>query len=131
MRWNPGESRPKSEIDGTYGRVGSWRSSRSRRRRGLGTGAADCRAAVASFERRSEKGEREALGWGFIGLGCCVDGRGAGRAGEMAAFLLWATARWLSIREHHHRKQGKERGGARRGRKGKGWWRLTGGARAQ
>ena len=65
VRGNSGKIRQKPRDVGTYGCVGSWRSSRSRRRRGLGIGAADCRAAVASFERRSEKGEKEALGWGL------------------------------------------------------------------
>ena len=38
--------------------------------------------AVASFERSREKGEGKGVRLGFIGRGCCVDGRGAGRAGE-------------------------------------------------
>ena len=36
-------------------------------------------AAVVSFERRSSKGRREALGWGFIGRLCVEKRKESGR----------------------------------------------------
>ena len=130
VRWNPGESRPKSEIHGTYRHVGSWRSSRSRRRRGLGTGAADCRAAVASFERRLEKGEREALGWGLYRPGVLRGWKGSGARGRDGA-LSMHERRWLDLPCMATPLTGGGRKGSRKEKEGEGRGRRAADRRGQ
>jgi len=75
--------------------------------------------------RAEEKGRREALGLGFIGEQPLRMRKGSG-----ADSLLAKWARRLAVHGRAIGGQRKERGGARRGRKGKGRWRLTGGARS-
>ena len=66
---------------------------------------------------------------GFIGVYALHGWKGSGALGR--DWPLAKRARRLAVHGRAIGGQRKERGGARRGRKGKGWWRLTGGARAQ
>ena len=77
------------------------------------------------LERGREKGEGKHPARGFIG-GRCVEKR----KDSGADWPLAKRERRLVVHGRAIGGQRKERGGARRGRKGKGRWRLTGGARS-
>ena len=110
VRWNPGESRPKSEIDGTYGRGETRRSSGSRRRRGSRRGRGSSPAAVATGTANKEREEGgKGVRLGFIGRGCCVDGRGAGHGDGLPCRRASAVACRLGVR-HRRAEEGKGRG---------------------
>ena len=54
-------------------------------------------------------GEKAGSARGYIGQPVGEIGKGSGQIGaKRVAFQLWATARWPSIRERHHRRQGRK-----------------------
>jgi len=135
VRWNPGESRPKSEIDGTYGRGETRRSSGSRRRRGSRRGRGSSPAAVATGTENREREEGgKGVRLGFIGRGVLRGWKGSRADWPLAkraraACLVGATAA-VACRSgacHRRGREGKERGEEGKGMvAADGWGRQRG-----